>query len=89
MYPITNIVPSLIKMLYWMCERSGMSPTWIQLQHAILRNFGGLEEKNLNPMEEFASRIHSKTAPDLTNTSDEVVYSELLILSCKLALYIL
>lgn len=40
---------SLIKMLYWMCERtSGLHvstvPTSAQLEHAIKRNFGGKED---------------------------------------------
>lgn len=59
-------------MLYWMCEKSGMPPTWPQLQHAIQRNFGGLEEKDLNPLEEFTSRIHNRSPPDLTNIEEEV-----------------
>ncbi len=65
---------SLIKMLYWMCEKSGMPPTWPQLHHAIQRNFGGLEEKSLVPLEEFTSRIHNRTEPDLTNIPEEVVH---------------
>ena len=31
-------------MLYWMCERTGNPPTEKQLEHAIKRNFGGLEK---------------------------------------------
>ena len=41
-----SIVFSLIKMLYWMCEKSDRPPTGPQLQHAIKRNFGGLEDFN-------------------------------------------
>ena len=37
---------SLIKMLYWMCDKSQSDPTGRQLEHAIKRNFGGLEEVN-------------------------------------------
>ncbi len=71
---------SLIKMLYWMCEKSRMPPTWPQLQHAIQRNFGGLEEKNLNLLEEFTSRIHNRTEPHLTHTLTQEVY---LIVQCS------
>ena len=39
---------SLVKMLYWMCEKTDMPPTGPQLLHAIKRNFGGLEESGLN-----------------------------------------
>ena len=31
-------------MLYWMCDKSYRPPTGPQLQHAIKRNFGGLED---------------------------------------------
>ena len=31
-------------MLYWMCDKSNLPPTGPQLQHAIKRNFGGLED---------------------------------------------
>ncbi len=64
---------SLIKMLYWMCEKSEMPPTWPQLRHAIQRNFGGLEEKGLNPLEEFTRRIHTRMEPDLTMIPEEVL----------------
>ena len=33
-------------MLYWMCDKSSRPPTGPQLQHAIKRNFGGLEDFN-------------------------------------------
>ena len=32
---------SLIKMLYWMCERCDRPPTGRQFEHVIKRNFGG------------------------------------------------
>ena len=31
---------SLVKMLYWMCEKTLSDPTNKQLEHAIKRNFG-------------------------------------------------
>ncbi len=44
-------------MLYYMCEKSGLPPTWPQLEHAIKRNFGGLESERLNPFKEFENMI--------------------------------
>ena len=53
-----NISPSsLIKMLYYMCQKSNRLPTRLQLKHAIKRNFGGLETKDLSPYNEFKKRI--------------------------------
>lgn len=40
-------------MLYSMCQESNDKPTMPQLEHAIKRNFGGLETEDLNPFEEF------------------------------------
>ena len=37
---------SLVKMLYWMCEKTQSDPTNKQLEHAIKRNFGGYEKVN-------------------------------------------
>ena len=35
---------SLIKMVFAIAAKSEQKPTWNQLEHAIRRNFGGLEE---------------------------------------------
>ena len=43
-------------MLYWMCEQSGHPPSQPQIEHAIKRNFGGLE--TLDPLEEFERFIN-------------------------------
>jgi len=40
-----------------MCEQSDLPLTWPQLEHAIKRNFGGLESKELNPYKEFQEVI--------------------------------
>ena len=66
------IPSSLIKMLYWMCEKSGLPPTWPQLQHAICRNFGGMESDELDPLEEFKQRIHIRDVPDLQSIPRKV-----------------
>ena len=64
---------SLVKMLYWMCEKSGRPPTWPQLEHAIRRNFGGIELDELDTLEEFKRRIQMKWTPDLQSISKEVM----------------
>ena len=49
---------SLIKMLYWMCSNSKCHPlSGRQLEHAIRRNFGGLESDSFNPLEEFQRAV--------------------------------
>ena len=62
-------------MLYWMCEKLNCPPTVPQLEHAIRRNFGGMEANDkFDPLEEFWSRIHvdARTMPDLTDIPPEV-----------------
>ena len=45
-------------MLYWMCKKSNNHPlSWAQMEHAIRRNFSGLEDESLNPFEEFQKEI--------------------------------
>ena len=59
-------------MLYWMCEKSRLPLTWPQLEHAIYRNFGGMESDKLDPLEEFKQRIHIRGVPDLQSIPKEV-----------------
>ena len=67
---------SLIKMLYWMCQKSNRPPTELQLEHAIRRNFGGLEQKGLNPLEIFKEYLPSTGKPaDVIDTAGEVCCS--------------
>ena len=62
-------------MLYYMCEKSNYPPTWQQLEHAIRRNFGGLEYENWSPFEEFERQIvMSRELPDLSGISPEVMF---------------
>ena len=65
---------SLIKMLYWMCEKTDMAPTGPQILHAIKRNFGGLKEENLDPVQEFIAKLPSglNQPPDLQSIPPEV-----------------
>ena len=63
---------SLVKMLYWMCEKSNLPPTGPQLKHAICRNFGGMESDELDTLEEFQRYIPSRDPPDLKSIPGEV-----------------
>jgi hypothetical protein len=63
---------SLIKMLYWLCEKSDRYPTWPQLEHVIRRNFGGLEDEHFVPLEEFKERMPNREIPDLTQIPPEL-----------------
>ena len=73
----SSSVYSLIKMLYWMCEKTKMPLTGPQLLHAIKRNFGGLEDKNLDPVQEFLRRLPSTIdrPPDMRNVPYEVSHA--------------
>ena len=56
-----------------MCEKTDRHPTWPQIEHAIKRNFGGLEPETWNPYDEFTKQIQmSREPPDLTNIEKEV-----------------
>ena len=59
-------------MLYWMCEKSGLPPTWPQLEHAIRRNFGGMESDELDTLEEFKQQIHNRCTLDLQSIPQKV-----------------
>ena len=62
---------SLIKMLYYMCKESKSAPSGPQLEHAIKRNFGGLESEKLDPYQEFLDQIPKNRA--LLKISDKVI----------------
>ena len=47
---------SLIKMLYWMMEKTNQPLTMEQLEHAVRRNFGGLDE--VDAVSIFKKNIH-------------------------------
>ena len=62
---------SLIKMLYWICAKSNAHPlNWQSLEHAIRRNFGGLEQ--FDPVEEFRKRISLPADAEHGSIPDEV-----------------
>ena len=56
-------------MLYWLCASTGCDPTDRQIEHAVRRNFGGLEE--LNTYEIFLKHLKNvpKTKADASNVS--------------------
>ena len=59
-------------MLYWMCEKSNCPPTGPQLEHAIKRNFGGLD--SFSTYEIFMNYLGDlgSNPPDLSNASEKV-----------------
>lgn len=48
---------SLVKMVARYVENSGEEPTWYELQHAIMRNFDGLN--NIQPIEVFEKHLQN------------------------------
>lgn len=44
-------------MLYGFVSRTRQKPTWLQLKHCILRNFGGLPEEIIQPVDIFAKNL--------------------------------
>ena len=58
-------------MLYWICAKSNAHPlNWQSLEHAIRRNFGGLEQ--FDPVEEFRKRISLPADAAQGSIPDEV-----------------
>lgn len=56
-----------------MCKMSGRHLTWQQLEHAIKRNFGGLESSKWKPFDEFEKLlIMDRKLPDLEQVPNEV-----------------
>ncbi len=48
--------------------------SWPQMEHAIRRNFGGLESEEINPLEEFRKAIgYVEDCQDFTGPNDEVL----------------
>ena len=61
-------------MLYWMCKKSGMQLTGPQLQHAIKRNFGGLDLEDIDTYSIFKSHLKDlEHEPDLSLVNDKVM----------------
>lgn len=61
-------------MLYSMCDKSRQPPSWPQLQHAIRRNFGGLESKQIKPFEVFCNEIdYIDIDQDFSELDEEVL----------------
>ena len=69
-------------MLYWMCKKSNMPLSGPQLQHAVKRNFGGLDIDEIDTYKIFKHYLkHLDHEPDLSTITDEVSLSLLRILS--------
>ena len=51
-----------------MCDKSQSPPTGMQLEHAIRRNFGGLDEQDFNSLNIFAEKLPVlEKEPDVRN----------------------
>ncbi|KAJ7339384.1 hypothetical protein OS493_005779 [Desmophyllum pertusum] len=61
---------SLIKMVYSIAAKSGQTPRWHQLEHAIKRNFGGLIEGE--PLEIFKRYLPETDDDDVAETSKTI-----------------
>lgn len=64
---ISTWIFSLLKMLYGFISKSRSKPTWLQLKHCILRNFGGLPEEVIKPVDIFARNL-----AEVVNRNEEV-----------------
>ena len=59
---------SLIKMLYWMIKKTNQPLTMKQLEHAVKRNFGGLDNDEVDALEIFKKKIHiPRVTPVITD----------------------
>ena len=59
---------SLIKMLYWMIKKTNQPLTMRQLEHAVKRNFGGLDNDEVDALKIFKKKIHiAHVNPDVTD----------------------
>jgi len=45
-------------MLYWMVKKTNQPLTMKQLEHAVMRNFGGLEDEEVDAVAIFKEHIH-------------------------------
>ena len=61
-------------MLYWMCDKSAGRPlTWLQLEHAIKRNFGGSPHIDTFAVFERAIGYGHKDIDDYSGIPEEVI----------------
>lgn len=69
-----TVLFSLIKMMYWISEKSGETLTMNQLQHCLMRNFGGKTDVN-KTVELFLRKVRADLLQTKPSTSDiEVSY---------------
>ena len=75
-------VHSLIKMLYWMVEKTNQPLTMKQLEHAVRRNFGGLDE--VDAVGVFQKNIHIAVVnQDVGDPKVIIDYIKMLFLCCR------
>ena len=64
-----------------MCEKSNAHPlNWQSLEHAIRRNFGGLEQ--FDPVEVFRNCIKHPADPKFGSIPDQVLNTEVIVIMC-------
>ena len=61
---------STIKMLYWMCKEAELKLSWHQIEHAVRRNFGGLEQ--FDPLKVFRNKVIMPHVTDLSHFPQQV-----------------
>ena len=61
-------------MMYWISEKSGETLTMNQLQHCLMRNFGGKTDVN-KTVELFLKKVRADLVQTKTSTSDVEVSS--------------
>ena len=69
-----NILLSLIKMMYWISQKSGETLTMNQLQYCLMRNFGGKTDVN-KTVELFLRKVRADLLQTKPSTSDVKVSS--------------
>ena len=62
-YLVHMLICSLIKMLYWMINKTNQPLTIKQLEHAVKRNFGGLDNNDVDAVNIFKENIHITDVP--------------------------
>jgi hypothetical protein len=67
-------------MVYHFSKRSRQPPTWFELKHAILRNFGGMD--HVNPLEVFEKHLLGIPKPVEKRENDPSCTAQGLIKAC-------
>ena len=67
-------------MLYSMCKKTLCKLTWQQMEHAIKRNFGGLESEDWNSFNEFNKCIvMDRDVPNFSQINEEASFKTIVV----------